>query len=251
MRQDTRIHDQLVSFKPLNKYGFGQRLSIRAADLGLYTVIRLVRSTIRFEETEGWSGLDIEGWEDFETAYARMPNTINAFWHNRLFLMTRFSMDFESGIIVSESFDGEYIARTAQRLGFPVIRGSSTRGGSKALKQMVRLVRQGMRMSFTIDGPRGPRYKVKSGPLMLAAKTGVPVIPMVPEAKNYWEIGSWDRLQIPRPFTRAKMFMGEPVFVSDDRSRAYLEEKKLELQSKLDELTERGRAWREAGRSGS
>ncbi|HUF05680.1 MAG TPA: lysophospholipid acyltransferase family protein [Aridibacter sp.] len=244
-RQDTRIHDRLVSFKPLDRYRFGQRLAIRAADLGLYSLIRLVRSTIRFEETEGWSGIDIEGWEDFETAYARMPNTINAFWHNRLFLMIRFSINIESGIIVSDSFDGEYIARTAQRLGFAVVRGSSTRGGSKALKQMVRLVREGLRMSFTIDGPRGPRYKVKSGAILLAAKTGVPVIPMVPEAKHYWEIGSWDRLQIPRPFTRAKMFMGEPVFVLDGESRAHLEEKEAELQRKLDELTERGRKWRE------
>ncbi|QQS39690.1 MAG: lysophospholipid acyltransferase family protein [Acidobacteriota bacterium] len=244
-RQDTRIHDQLVSFKPLNKYSFGQRLAIRAADLGLYWLIRLVRSTIRFEETEGWSGLDIEGWEDFETAYARMPNTINAFWHNRLFLMTKFSMDFDAGIIVSESFDGEYIARTAQRLGFPVVRGSSTRGGSKALKQMVRLVRDGLRMGFTIDGPRGPRYRVKPGALMLAAKTGVPVLPLVPEAKSYWELSSWDRLQIPRPFTRAKMFIGEPVFVSPEAGRDELKEKKEELQRKLDELTERGRGWRE------
>lgn len=220
-------------------------MAIRAADLGLYALIKLFGASIRFEDPEGWSGLEVEGWEDFESAWARMPNTINVFWHNRLFLMIRFAKELEAGIIVSESFDGEYISRTAQRLGFAVVRGSSSRGGSRALRQMVRLVSEGMRMAFTIDGPRGPRYKVKSGPILLAAKTGVPILPMVPEAKHYREIGSWDRLQVPMPFTRAKMFVGEPFFVSEEEGRTAVEEKQAELQKRMDELTERAAEWRE------
>lgn len=231
----------------MDGYSVRQRIAIKAADLGLYTVISAIGRTLRFEEPEGWSGLDREGWEDFETAYARMPNTINAFWHNRLFLMAWYWRGIDSGIIISESFDGEYISRTAQRLGLSVVRGSSTRGGSKALRGMVRLVRDGMRMSITIDGPKGPRYKVKSGALLLSAKTGVPVLPMLAEAKSFWEIGSWDRLIVPKPFTRAKMFFGEPVFVTEDDVRHRLREKTSELQEKLDRLTRRGEEWRLGG----
>ncbi|REJ75543.1 MAG: DUF374 domain-containing protein [Acidobacteria bacterium] len=242
-RQDTRIHDHYVSFKPLDKYDLKQRIAIRSADLGLYSLVSLVGTTIRFEEPVGWSGLDVEGWEDFETSYARMPMTINAFWHNRLFLMIKYAKGVDSGVVVSESFDGEYISRTAQRFGFAVVRGSSSKGGSSVLKQMIRLTNQGLRMSFTIDGPRGPRYKVKPGALLLSAKTGVPVVPMVPQAKRFWEIGSWDRLQIPRPFTRAKMFFGEPVFVPRDADRRSISEKKEELQAKMDSLTEKAARW--------
>jgi lysophospholipid acyltransferase (LPLAT)-like uncharacterized protein len=246
-RQSSRIHDDLLSFKPLSKYTFSQRIMIRGIDLGLYSVISAIGRTVRFGKIEGWKGLDLEGFETFEEAFARMPPSINAFWHNRLFLMTWFWREFESGIVVSDSFDGEYIARTAQRFGFAVIRGSSTRGGSKALKQMVRATREGLRMSLTVDGPKGPRYRVKSGIIMLAAKTGVPIVPMLPEAKSFWTVSSWDRLQIPRPFTMAKMFVGEPVFVSEADAEHRLKEKRDELQAGLDRLVEKGEQWRLGG----
>ena len=244
VRQDTRIHDPLTSFKPLEGYTLRQRLAIRSADIGLYSVISMIGRTLRFEDPEGWTGCAREGWETFEAAYSRKPNTINAFWHNRLFLLAWHWRDIDSGIIISESFDGEYISRTAQRLGMSVIRGSSTRGGSKALRNMVKLVRDGMRMSITIDGPKGPRYKVKSGALLLAAKTGVPVLPVLAEAKDFWEVNSWDRLIVPKPFTRAKMFFGEPVFVSEKDIEGGVSAKREELQQKLDALTRRGEEWR-------
>ena len=243
-RQSSRIHEHLTRFKPLDKYNFRQRIMIRGTDLGLYSVISALGRTIRFEKIEGWKDLDLEGFETFEEAFARMPPSINAFWHNRLFLMTWFWRNFESGIVVSDSFDGEYISRTAQRFGYAVIRGSSTRGGSRALKQMVGLTKGGLRMSLTVDGPLGPRYKVKPGIILLAGKTGVPIVPMLPEAKKFWEVGSWDRLQIPRPFTRAKMFVGEPVFVSEEDAESRLKQKLGELQDKLDDLVRKGESWR-------
>jgi len=243
-RQSSRIHEHFLRFKPLDKYNFKQRMMIRGADLGLYSVISALGRTVRFDRIEGWKGLDLKGFETFEEAFARMPPSINAFWHNRLFLMTWFWRDFDSGIVVSDSFDGEYISRTAQRFGYAVIRGSSTRGGSKALRQMVDLTNSGLRMSLTVDGPLGPRYKVKPGIILLAGKTGVPIVPMLPEAKRFWEVGSWDRLQIPKPFTRAKMFVGEPVFVSEQDAESNLKRKQQELQDKLDDLVRQGEKWR-------
>lgn len=219
---------------------------IRGADLGLYLFVSGIGRTIRFEPVSGWQAGEREGWRDYKEAYARMPNTINAFWHNRLFLMTWFWRGFDSAVLVSESFDGEYIARTAQRFGFPVIRGSSTRGGSKALRQMARVMRSGTRMSITIDGPKGPRCQVKPGVVMLAASTGVPIVPMLPQAKHYWEMNSWDRLQIPKPFTTAKVFVGEPVFVSREDIKGGIEPKVEELQKRFEGLQTCADEWRRA-----
>lgn len=243
-RQASRIHDDLTTFKPLDRYSFGRRMLIRGADLGLYSLISAIGSTIRFEEIEGWSDGEVEGVESFEKEFAKSPPSINAFWHNRLFLMTWYWRAMRSGIMVSESFDGEYIARTAQRFGFDVIRGSSTRGGSKALKQMVRLLRGGLRMSVTVDGPKGPRYRVKRGTVLLAAKSGVPIVPMMPAAKQYWTVNSWDRLQIPKPFTKAKVLVGVPVFVSEEDIADGTDAKVAELQQGMDELTKRAEEWR-------
>ena len=98
-------------------------------------------------------------------------------------------------------------------------------------------------MAFTVDGPRGPRYVAKSGPVMLAKKTGNPILPFVIECSSYWQIKSWDRLQIPRPFARAKVIYAEPIFVSDGGDD---EAMRLELQTALDDLVERGMSWRES-----
>ena len=116
-RQDSRIHDPLFSFKPLDDYSFKDRTLIRAAGLGLYLFITTFSKTIRYEEPEGWSGLDIAGWESYEEANKRNPNIIIVFWHNRLFLMKEFAADHDGAIITSESFDGELSARVAQRMG--------------------------------------------------------------------------------------------------------------------------------------
>ena len=144
--------------------------------------------------------------------------------------------------MTSRSFDGEYIARFLTRFGFGAIRGSSSRGGVRGLVEMIRLMREGVPMAFTVDGPRGPRYEAKSGPVMLAKKTGNPILPFVIECSSYWQIKSWDRLQIPRPFARAKVIYAEPIFVPEDGDD---EGVRLKLQTALDDLVERGARWRE------
>lgn len=96
-------------------------------------------------------------------------------------------------------------------------------------------------MAFTVDGPRGPRYLAKSGPVMLAKKTQNPILPFVIECSSHWTVKSWDRLQIPRPFSRAKVIYGEPIFVPD---RGDDEAMRLEMQAALDELNGRVARWR-------
>jgi lysophospholipid acyltransferase (LPLAT)-like uncharacterized protein len=225
-------------FKPadLSAYSLKQRLIIRLADWAFYLLIKVIGKTVKVE---------IEGAEYYEAVERAAKLPIICFWHNRIFLGTYFHRDRRIVVITSQSFDGEYIARFIQRFGFGAIRGSSTRGGVGALVEMIRLMKNGLATAFSIDGPKGPRYVAKSGACLLAKKTGNPILPFLVEAEKYWTIKSWDRLQIPKPFTRARFFYAAPIYVASDASEAEIEKKREELQASLDELVELGRRWRE------
>jgi lysophospholipid acyltransferase (LPLAT)-like uncharacterized protein len=209
-------------------------LTIRFADLAFFVLIKLIGKTVRFER---------EGWENLEKIGLGGKVPIYAFWHDRIFLGTYYFRDRGIVVITSQSTDGEYIARFIQRLGYGAVRGSSTRGGTKALVERIRLMRSGLPMGFTVDGPKGPPHEAKPGPILLAKKTGNPVLPFIVEARNYWTVNSWDKLQIPRPFTKAKVIIAEPISVPENASDQELESKLYELQVSLDELVNRGKQW--------
>jgi lysophospholipid acyltransferase (LPLAT)-like uncharacterized protein len=227
--------ENLYRFDSLSSYNFRKRFLIRLADLTFYTLIKIIGRTISFENS---------GWENFERIATDKKVPIYAFWHERIFLSTYFFRNRNIIVITSQSFDGEYIARFIQRLGYGAVRGSSTRGGVGALAQMIRLMKQNLSMGFTLDGPKGPRHVAKTGAIMLAKKTGNPVMPFVIEAEEYWTLQSWDKLQIPKPFSRAKIFIGELVYVAPDADPEEIENKRRELQKNLDELVENGKQWR-------
>lgn len=229
--------ENLYRFNSLSDYTFKQIFLIRLADLSFYTLIKLVGKTISFETA---------GWKNFEQIEIDKQVPIYAFWHDRIFLTTYFFRNRGIVVITSQSFDGEYIARFIQRLGYGAVRGSSTRGGVGALARMIRLMKQGLPMGFTIDGPKGPRYVAKTGAVLLAKKSGNPVMPFVVETEKFWTLRSWDKLQIPKPFSRAKVFIGELVYVAKDADDAEIENKRQELQKNLDELVENGKQWRES-----
>lgn len=221
----------------LSAYSFKQRMLIRLADWSFTMLIAAVGKTLRYET---------EGWENFEKSHADGKIPIYVFWHNRIFAGTYYFKNRGIVVITSQSFDGEYIARFIQRFGYGAARGSSTRGGVSALVELIRVMRAGLPAAFSIDGPKGPRYVAKPGAALLAKKTGNPLMPFVVETKNYWEVKSWDRLQIPKPFSRVRVFVNEPIFVAKDADETELENKLLELQKSLDELTARGQQWRNA-----
>jgi lysophospholipid acyltransferase (LPLAT)-like uncharacterized protein len=218
---------------PLAQYSFRQRFTIRLADLAFYSLIRLIGATTRFEA---------EGEENIAGS-GRPP--IMVFWHDRIFLATYYFRFRKIAVLTSQSFDGEYIARFIQRLGYGAVRGSSTRGGIGGLVQLIRVVKKGFPAGFTVDGPKGPRYVAKPGPLLLAKKTGSPVVPFIVESARYKAVGSWDKMQIPLPFSRARVFVGEPICVPADADEAMISEKLGELQTAMDHLVEKGRVWRE------
>jgi len=229
------------SYQPadLSAYSFMQRIGIHAADWAFYLLIKFIGKTIRYET---------DGWENFQRIERDGKIPIYAFWHNRIFAGTYFFRNRGIVVITSQSFDGEYIARFIQRFGYGAVRGSSTRGGVGALVEMIRLMKKSLPMAFSVDGPRGPKYVAKTGAVLLAKKTGNPLMPFVVETERFWTINNWDNLQIPKPFTRAKIFISEPIYVRADASEAEIENKRLELQMKLDEAVELGKQWRKSGK---
>jgi lysophospholipid acyltransferase (LPLAT)-like uncharacterized protein len=236
--RSTANLSRAYTFADLSSYSIKDRLLIRAADLAFFLLIKLIGKTIKFE---------IDGWENWEAAARDNHIPIYTFWHNRVFLSTYFWQRRGIVVMTSQSFDGEYIARFIRRFGYGAARGSSTRGATGAVVEMVRLMRAGCPTAFTIDGPRGPRYEAKMGSVLLAKKTGFPILPFTITAKRFWDLQkSWDQFQIPKPFTRARVFIAPPIYVAHDTDDKALEAKRTELQAALDKINRRGDEWRAA-----
>lgn len=237
MTEKSDKNVQVYQLSDLSQYSFKQRLTIRAASFVFSVLINLIGKTLRFET---------EGWENFEQIERDGKIPILTYWHNRMFLFAYFWRKSGFVMMVSQSFDGNILSRLLQRQGFGVSRGSSTRGGKEALGEMAEVMGQGIPTAITIDGPKGPMYIAKLGATLLAKKTGNPIFPFSFEAEKFWEIKSWDKLQIPKPFSRAKLFIAEPIYISGETKDKEFENKQLELQNSLDELVKRGEQWRES-----
>jgi lysophospholipid acyltransferase (LPLAT)-like uncharacterized protein len=219
--------NRAYEFADLSDYSFKDRCLIRAADLVFYSLIKLIGKTARFEVT---------GWENHEKAETNGGLPIYVFWHDRIFLTTYWWRNRRIVVMTSRSFDGEYIARFIQRFGYGAVRGSSTRGGVGAIVEMARLMRAGCTTAFTIDGPKGPRYVAKMGAVLLAKKSGHPILPVTMALDRYWTTPSWDKFQIPKPFTRARVYVAPPIYVPADADDNLLAAKRNELQQALDDL---------------
>ena len=227
--------ERAYSFRSLAEYSLKERLLIRGADLAMFFLISVIGRTLRWE---------IKGAENLAAAWSNDSIPIYTFWHDRIFPGTYFFRKRGIVIMTSQSFDGEYIARFIQRFGYGAVRGSSTRGGIGAIVEMVRLMRAGCPAGFSIDGPKGPRYVAKMGAVLLAKKTGNPVLPFTLTAAKRWTINSWDRLQIPLPFTHTLVDIAPAISVPSDANEELMDAKRDELQRVLDQLVERGEEWR-------
>jgi lysophospholipid acyltransferase (LPLAT)-like uncharacterized protein len=229
---------KVYELESLDKYSLRDRMLIRIADRAFYLAIKLIGRTIRWE---------LAGQENLVAGTADGRQPIYCLWHDRIFAGTYYLRGRGIVVITSQSLDGEYIARFLKRFGFGTVRGSSSRGGVKALVEMIRYMRQGLPMAFTVDGPRGPRYVAKTGAVLLAKKTGSPIVPFSVECARFWTVKSWDRMQIPKPFTRAVFMIEQPVYVTPEMDGTDIETKRVELQNALETLVEKGQEWRTGG----
>lgn len=165
----------------------------------------------------------------------KMP-VIIAFWHGRQ-LMMPFAYRGTSGyVLVSQHRDGEYIHGILKRLGFGTVRGSSTRGGMHAVSKLVSLAHEGSDIVFTPDGPQGPRCVAQSGIVYIAQKTGLPIVPLAFGAAKKHVFQSWDRFQLPLPWTRSVFVWGEPLWVHDQTGKTEREKKCKDLEGALNRL---------------
>jgi lysophospholipid acyltransferase (LPLAT)-like uncharacterized protein len=136
---------------------------------------------------------------------------IFAFWHGRILAATLYFRDRGIVVITSENFDGEWIARIIRRFGYGTARGSSSRGGVRALVRLRRDLAAGQAAAFTIDGPRGPARVAQAGAVWLAGASGCPILPFHIEAAKFWTVNSWDRHQVPKPGADIAIAIGEPI----------------------------------------
>jgi lysophospholipid acyltransferase (LPLAT)-like uncharacterized protein len=236
-RRPEEIVARAYEFADLSAYPTKKRLLIRAAGVAFFLLINVIGRTVRWQ---------VDGWENWKAATREGRVPIYTFWHNRVFLATYFWRKRRIVVMTSQSFDGEYIARFIQRFGYGAARGSSTRGAVGAIIEMTRLMRAGLPTAFTIDGPKGPRYVAKMGAVLLAKKTGNPILPFTITPERFWESKkSWDWFQVPLPFTRARVDIASPIYVPADADDKLLDSKRDELQAALDEINRRGKKWAE------
>jgi lysophospholipid acyltransferase (LPLAT)-like uncharacterized protein len=207
-----------------------KRFQIAAiAGLG-YPLINALGHTLRWR---------VEGLEHFDAIVRSGRQPVMAFWHGRILPATFYFRRRGIVVITSENFDGEWIARIIERFGYGTARGSTSRGARKALLQLVRDMEQGKPAGFTLDGPRGPARVAQAGAVWLAKATGNPLLPFHLEASSHWTMQSWDRTQIPKPFSTVALVIGEPLSVEIDASAAQIEIARQELERRLSALEDR------------
>jgi len=207
-----------------------KRLQVSAiAALG-YPLINMLGQTLRWR---------VEGLQHFEGVFASGRHPVMAFWHGRILPATFYFRRRGIVVMTSENFDGEWIARIIERFGYGTARGSTSRGARRALLQLVRDVEQGRAAGFAIDGPRGPARVAQPGAVWLAGTAGQPLLPFHLEASRSWELRSWDRTQIPKPFSTVALVVGEPLPVASGLSDDQLEAVRVDLESRLRALEAR------------
>jgi lysophospholipid acyltransferase (LPLAT)-like uncharacterized protein len=163
---------------------------------------------------------------------------ILSFWHNCVFPAIYLWRNLGIHVMSSDSFDGEYTGRIIRKFGFVKIRGSSSRGAVRAVLGMRKVLEQGSPVAFTIDGPRGPRYVAKPGPVLLARVTGVPMVAFHIAVKDAWILKTWDGCMIPKPFSAALMRVSRKIVVPAKADESQMESCHQELQGALDRVRE-------------
>lgn len=195
------------------------------ATLG-YPVVRALTSTWTWK---------VSGAEHVDAITSAGHHPILALWHGRILAATPYFQRRGIVAMASENFDGEWIARLLGKFGYGAARGSSSRGGPAALRQLVRDARA-HGVAFTLDGPRGPAEVAQPGAVWLARATGQPLLPFHSEAASSWTLNSWDRTQIPKPFTTVAMAISEPIYVPRDANEELMEASGRSLMASLAEV---------------
>ncbi len=212
-----------------------RRAQIPVIGAAAYWLIRTICPTMQF---------DVLGWQHAQRVYDSGRPVIYAFWHNSLIAALWWWRHRGVVVMNSTNFDGQWTRILVERYGYGTAQGSSTRGGLRGLVEMSRRLAEGRDSAFTIDGPRGPRFVAKPGPVMLARRTAVPVVVFHSCYDRAWTLrNTWDQLQIPQPFSRAIVAIHPPIEVDKDASEECLNRKHAEMQAALERCRHFCESW--------
>jgi lysophospholipid acyltransferase (LPLAT)-like uncharacterized protein len=213
-------------------FTFTQRLKLTAITWSAYLLIRLLGPSLRYQIS-----FAKDGPQDLS-----FSPTVFVFWHRCILPACYAFRNRKIAVMTSSSFDGEYIARIIELFGYRAVRGSSTRGGVRALLGMHTEIEEGRSVAFTIDGPLGPIYVAKPGPVLLARNTGVPIVAFYVAPQRAWTLNSWDRMLIPKPFSRVNVRIGRYIHVPEHAARQELEQLHAAMQASLEKVQAEGEA---------
>lgn len=197
-----------------------------------YRLLQLWARTLRFEIDDRARVIGVSPNERY----------IGALWHNRLllfpFVLKRFLPDRRGAALISTSRDGAILADLVERFDFEVVRGSSSRKGASAMRQLAEVIASGRDVVITPDGPRGPAYELGQGIVFLAQQSGAAVVPVNMEYSSCWRLGSWDRFILPKPFSRVRVIFGPPHRVASTTTEEEFEDERRRLQEAMLQLVE-------------
>jgi hypothetical protein len=205
-----------------------QRIALWFITLAGYLAIRLIGPTLKFECSI----------EEGGPATPKPHPAVYVFWHRAVIASCWYYRNRQIAVMTSSSFDGEYIARIIEKFGYKAVRGSTSRGAVRALLGMHTELEQDRSVAFTIDGPRGPLYEAKPGPVLLARNTRVPIVPFFIAAEDGWVLKSWDRFVIPKPYTHVHLRLGRFIPVPPEADAPQIQQLHAEMQAELDRVRE-------------
>jgi lysophospholipid acyltransferase (LPLAT)-like uncharacterized protein len=212
-----------------------RRIQIPMIAAAVYSVICLLGPTLRYE---------VLGWHHAERVYAQKNRCIFSFWHRVIIPVVWWARNRRIVVMNTTAFDGQWTRKVIEWLGFGTAQGSSSKGGLRGLAVMARRLSEGQDCAFTIDGPRGPRYIAKPGPVMLARKTGCPILVFhigVDRGRTFEK--TWDHFLMPEPFARTVMLFAPPIYVPQNADANAMEQKQKEMQSELERVRDIAESW--------
>jgi len=223
------VEPEQPSVLETRRFSLRQRIFLWIISWAGYLAISAIGPTLRYAIS----------WEELPSppdAIYEKP-VIYSFWHRAVFPAAYMWRKLGIAVMVSRSFDGEYIARTIEKLRFVAVRGSSSRAGGPALLGLKRKLEQGLSVAFTIDGPRGPKYVAKPGPVLLSCASALPMAAFYVALNDAWILNSWDALMIPKPFSKALVRVSAKMQVPSNADDAQMAEFHRQLQAALERVT--------------
>ena len=219
----------------LPRLSWSRRIQIPIIAAAVYSVIRTLGPTLRYE---------VLGLQNHERVYASGRRCIFVFWHRIIIPAVWWARNRGIVMLNTTAFDGQWTRKVIEWLGFGTAQGSSSRGGLRGLAVMAKRLEEGVDCGFTIDGPRGPRYVAKPGPVMLARKTGCPIlVAHISADRGKTFTKTWDHFFLPAPFARAVILLAPPIYVPVDADAELMEAKHAEMQRELERVREVAERW--------